>query len=128
MQRGIKELLSEEAHWPRELIFLWRNLRIVQGNNQFMGSPVNRIKITGTWASRALVETPELGLGARFRNLCGHIVFRFNLFLSDVVWWTSRIRQLLGRGQGMDDDIEEQMKKMAKSEFGVELNHELFNG
>jgi aarF domain-containing kinase len=128
MQKGIKQMLSEEAHWPRELIFLWRNLRIVQGNNQFMGSPVNRIKITGLWASRALTETPDLSFEERFANLFRHILFRFSLFLSDVAWWTSRIRQMVGRGQGMEDDIEEQMKRMARQEFGVELNHQLFDG
>jgi aarF domain-containing kinase len=128
MQKGIKEMLSDEAKWPRELIFLWRNLRIVQGNNQFMGSPVNRIKITGVWASRALVETPELPLGERFANFWRHMLFRLSLLASDLVWWTSRFRQMTGKGQGMEDDIEEQMKRMAKSEFGVELNHELFDG
>lgn len=128
MQKGIKDMLSDEAKWPRELIFLWRNLRIVQGNNQYMGSPVNRIKITGTWASRALVEDPGLSLKQRFSNLCRHMVFKISLFLSDVIWWSSRVRQLSGRGKGMDDDIEEQMKMMAKAEFGVELNHDLFDG
>ena len=28
----------------------------------------------------------------------------------------------------MEDDIEEQMKSMAKRDFGVELNHQLFDG
>jgi aarF domain-containing kinase len=128
MQKGIKDILSDEAHWPRELIFLWRNLRIVQGNNQFMGSPVNRIKITGLWASRALVETPGLSFKDRFTNFCRHMLFRFSLFMSDMVWWTARLRQMVGRGQGMEDDIEEQMKSMAKRDFGVELNHQLFDG
>jgi aarF domain-containing kinase len=128
MQKGLKDMLGEESHWPRELIFLWRNLRIVQGNNQFMKSPVNRIKITGLWASRALVETPGLSLTEKAGNLFKHFVFRLSLFASDILFWTSSVRQMLGVGHGMEDDIENQMKKMAKSEFGVELNQELFNG
>ena len=56
---GIKQILGDEKKWPRELIFIGRNLRIVQGNNQFLGSPVNRIKISGLWASRALAESKD---------------------------------------------------------------------
>ena len=33
---------------------------IVQGNNQMLGSPVNRIKLTGLAASRALADAPLL--------------------------------------------------------------------
>jgi len=39
----------------------------------------------------------------------------------------ARLRQLVGRGRGMEDEIEQQMRKMAKG-FGVELNHEVFSG
>ncbi|KAL9086241.1 MAG: hypothetical protein Q9159_004247 [Coniocarpon cinnabarinum] len=99
MRQGIREILADEKKWPQELIFIGRNLRIVQGNNQFLGSPVNRIKITGNWASRALAESPDLKFSERFVNF----------------------------GKGMEDDIEEQMRKMAKG-MGVELQHGVFDG
>jgi aarF domain-containing kinase len=127
MRKGIKQLLGDETKWPRELIFIGRNLRIVQGNNQFLGSPVNRIKITGLWASRALAEDKTLPLPQRAANWGRHLVFRCVLLGSDVVWWWARIRQLLGLGLGMDDEIEQRMKRMAKG-FGVELNHNVFDG
>lgn len=128
MRKGIREILGDEKKWPQELIFIGRNLRIVQGNNQYLGSPVNRIKITGMWASRALTESPDLPWGEKVRNYGRHILFRFVLFGSDVVFWTSRVRQLLGWGGGMEDDMEMQMRGIAKDTFGVELNHSVFEG
>ena len=127
MRQGVRQILGDEKKWPRELIFIGRNLRIVQGNNQFLGSPVNRIKITGNWASRALVDSPDLPFGERVRNYGRHLVFKFVLFSSDVVFYFSKIRQVFGLGGGMEDDIEQQMKHMAKG-FGVELNHSVFEG
>ncbi|KAF2738426.1 ABC1-domain-containing protein [Polyplosphaeria fusca] len=124
---GIKQILGDENKWPRELIFIGRNLRIVQGNNQFLGSPVNRIKITGVWASRALAESKDLSFGERGLNWVKYLRFRVVLVLSDVVFVWSKIRQILGVGGGMEDDIEAQMKIMAK-DFGVDLNHGVFEG
>jgi aarF domain-containing kinase len=126
-RKGIREILGDETKWPRELLFIGRNLRIVQSNNQFLGSPVNRVKVTGTWASRALVESPDLPLGEKIRNYGRHVVFRLVLFTSDVIFFFTKIRQALGLGGGMEDEIEQQMKTMAKN-IGVELNHNIFEG
>ncbi|CZT04685.1 hypothetical protein WAI453_007741 [Rhynchosporium graminicola] len=128
MRQGIREVLSEEENFPRELLFIGRNMRIVQGNNQFLGSPVNRIKMTGWWASRSLVDDKDLTLGQRWVNAWRHLLFRFVLFGSDVVWWSSRVRQVLGWGEGMDDDLERQMRFIAKDQFGLELQHDVFEG
>jgi len=38
-----------------------------------------------------------------------------------------KIRQWLGRGGGMEDEVEARMKAAAK-EFGVELQHDVFEG
>lgn len=127
MRKGVRQLLADETKWPRELIFIGRNLRIVQGNNQFLGSPVNRIKITGTWASRALSESRDLSFKQRLEGYARHVVFRIVLGVSDIVFWASWVRQVLGFGGGMEDDIEMQMKKIAQG-YGVELNHEVFSG
>ncbi|MCJ1458530.1 hypothetical protein MMC28_008903 [Mycoblastus sanguinarius] len=127
MRKGIREILGDEKKWPQELIFIGRNLRIVQGNNQFLGSPVNRIKITGDWASRSLVDSPDLSFGEKAKNLGRHIIFKFVLFSSDLYFYAAKIKQLFGAGGGMEDDMEAQMKKIAK-DFGVELNHGVFEG
>lgn len=126
MRKGIKQILGDEKKWPQELIFIGRNLRIVQGNNQFLGSPVNRIKITGNWASLALVESPDLPFDERVKNFGRHLLFKFVLFSSDVFFYATKLRQYFGGG-GMEDQIEDQMKHMAK-DFGVELNHGVFDG
>lgn len=127
MRHGIREVLGDETKWPKELIFIGRNLRIVQGNNQFLGSPVNRIKITGNWASRSLVDSPDLPLSEKAKNLGRHLIFKLVMFSSDVVFYTSKFRQFLGLGGGMEDDMEAQMKNIAK-DFGIELNHGVFDG
>ncbi|MCJ1444973.1 MAG: hypothetical protein MMC23_005477 [Stictis urceolatum] len=126
-RKGMREILGDEDKWPRELIFLGRNLRIVQGNNQYLGSPVNRVKITGMWASRALVDSPDLTWSEKVVNLGKHVVFRTVLLGSDLVFLMSKVRQLFGTGKGMEDDIEQSMKGMAK-EMGFELNHGVFDG
>jgi aarF domain-containing kinase len=120
-------MLADDKKWPQELIFIGRNLRIVQGNNQFLGSPVNRIKITGLWASRALTESPDLPYNERWRNWVKHVRFRCVLVLSDFVFFWSQVRQWAGVGGGMEDDIENRMKVMAK-DFGVDLQHGVFDG
>ncbi|KAH8802803.1 ABC transporter [Xylogone sp. PMI_703] len=128
MRQGIRDILAEEENFPRELLFIGRNMRIVQGNNQFLGSPVNRIKLTSFWASRALFDDKDLSLRQRFTNGWRHLLFRFVLFTSDVVFWTSKIRQWFGLGRGMEDDIEKQMQYIAKDQLGVELERSVFEG
>ncbi|KAI9819290.1 MAG: hypothetical protein M1827_007447 [Pycnora praestabilis] len=127
MRKGIRDILGDEKKWPRELIFIGRNLRIVQGNNQFLGSPVNRIKITGNWASRSLVDSPDLSWSEKVANYGRHLIFRLVLFSSDVVFYTAKARQFFGFGGGMEDDMEAQMKKVAH-DMGIELNHSVFEG
>ncbi|BFZ54790.1 hypothetical protein PYCC9005_001827 [Savitreella phatthalungensis] len=127
MRQGMREMLSDEKRWPRELIFIGRNMRIVQGNNQFLGSPVNRIKMTGMWASRSLVDSPDLTFWQRVQHGFNHALFRLVLLGSDVVFYTSKVRQWMGFGKGMEDDLERQMQGMAK-DMGIELNHGVFEG
>lgn len=113
MRRGVRDVLANQEKFPQELIFIGRNLRIVQGNNQFLGSPVNRVKITGTWASRALTESKGLSTVGWVREYARHALFTLVLWGTDVVFYWSKVKQVLGRGGGMDEDIEESMRKMA---------------
>ncbi|KAK5102535.1 hypothetical protein LTR70_000393 [Exophiala xenobiotica] len=127
MRKGIREILGDEKKWPQELIFIGRNMRIVQGNNQYLGSPVNRIKITGNWASKALTEDPNLSFGARLRFYGSHLLFKTVLFTTDLYFYYAKIKQYFGRGKGMDDDIEQQMGRMM-SDYGIETQHGVFEG
>jgi aarF domain-containing kinase len=46
---------------------------------------------------------------------------------SDAYFYFSKFKQFLGRGKGMDDDMDEAMRKMAK-EYGIEMQHSVFDG
>ncbi|KAL8952098.1 MAG: hypothetical protein Q9222_001966 [Ikaeria aurantiellina] len=127
MRKGIRDILADEKKWPRELIFIGRNMRIVQGNNQYLGAPVNRIKIMGNWASRSLVDSPDLSYGQKLVNFGRHLLFKFVLISTDVVFYTSKVAQYFGRKQNLEDDVEASMKKMA-GDMGFELNHSVFEG
>ncbi|KAL9931699.1 hypothetical protein V8E36_009485 [Tilletia maclaganii] len=63
LQRDIKEkirtFLQHVELLPLELIFVGRAGRIMQANNQGLGSPVNRLNILAKHASMALLETSE---------------------------------------------------------------------
>lgn len=54
-------------------------------------------------------------------------MFKFVLFASDVFFYFSKVKQWMGVGKGMDDDLEAQMKRIAK-DYGVEMNHSVFEG
>ena len=56
-----------------------------------------------------------------------HILFKTVLFTTDLYFYYAKIKQFFGRGKGMDDDIEEQMRRMA-SDYGVEMQHGVFEG
>ncbi|KAF7544182.1 hypothetical protein G7046_g9838 [Stylonectria norvegica] len=127
MKKGIREMLTDEEKWPKELIFIGRNMRIVQGNNQYLGSPVNRIKMMGEWASRSLFEDPNLPWQQRLRNRYRHFLFKSVMTVSDVVFYLFKLRQWLRLGGGMEDEMEKRMKDVAQ-DFGIELQHEVFEG
>ncbi|KAE8229964.1 hypothetical protein CF326_g5047 [Tilletia indica] len=55
----IKNFLQHVELLPLELIFVGRCGRIMQANNQCLGSPVNRLNILAKHASTALLETSE---------------------------------------------------------------------
>lgn len=138
MKARLKRFLVDTDKMPKELIFLGRNMRIVQGNNQSLGSPVNRIKITAYWASRSLVTTHERSSLAWWRRFDAHefwrdLLFRTAMFSLDVVFWVSKIRQrvraLLGlTNGGFEDELERSVRGFARSAFGVEVGPGAFEG
>ncbi|KAL7277893.1 hypothetical protein ACG7TL_008842 [Trametes sanguinea] len=153
MKERLKGFLTDTDRMPKELIFIGRNMRIVQGNNQAYGSPVNRIRITGYWASRSLLTPHPLSptpspsslslisrraLAARLRALAQYLVFRAVMLSSDVLFWAARTRQWLARvvlrragagsGDGFEDGLERTMRDFAKENFGVDIPENVFDG
>lgn len=127
MKQGIRDILADEDKWPKELIFIGRNMRIVQGNNQYLGSPVNRIKMMGEWASRSLFQDPNLSFTQRLQNRWRHVIFKTVMAASDVAFYVYKVRQWLGLGGGMEDEVEKRMKDAAQ-DLGFELQHDVFDG
>lgn len=98
------------------------------------GSPVNRIRITGYWASRSLTREPSLGVSARMREYGGYLVFLGVTFAIDFAFWFTKLRtwvrvRLLGlEGEGFEDVLERSMRDFAKDSFGVEMADNAFVG
>ncbi|KAK6502174.1 hypothetical protein TWF506_002767 [Arthrobotrys conoides] len=133
MREGMKSFLNDTTKIPRELVFLGRSMRIIQGNNQLMGSPVNRIKETALAASRGLLlSQTSLNRHATWSEKLmaywRYAIFRFVLISSDIIFLTVRLRQILKLGEGFEDELEMRMKAMAKEDFGIELNSKVFEG
>jgi len=124
MKRKLKNFLKETDRLPLELIFIGRNMRIVQGNNQRMGSPVNRVKITATWASKCLGTDPQMTRVERLNAWLSHLKFLGTCFLLDITFYTARIKQILFTpGIGFEDLLEKSMARSMGSELGVTVNH-----
>ncbi|EIW51448.1 uncharacterized protein TRAVEDRAFT_54565 [Trametes versicolor FP-101664 SS1] len=153
MKAKLKSFLTDTDRMPKQLIFVGRNKRgvrcstslrpslivildrIVQGNDQMFGSPVNRIRITGYWASRSLATSPSLGFAERACELGRHIVFLTIMFSIDTVFWATRVRQWLaarfgrlhGAGNGFEDELERTMRDFAESNFGIDIPENVFD-
>lgn len=105
----------------------------MQNNNQMLGSPVNRIRITGNWASRSLSWNRSLPFTQRVREYFGYLSFRLVMFTIDVAFWASKVRQWvhmkLGQSsEGFEDELERTMRGYAKNTFGVEIADDVFQG
>ncbi|KAJ6579517.1 ABC1 family-domain-containing protein [Mycena vulgaris] len=136
MKAKLKGFLTDTDRMPKVLIFLLRNMRMVQGNNKTLGSPVNRIKITGFAASRALTRsTPHASFGQRLHEYYHYTVFRTVMLSLDVAFLLARTRQwlwrVLGLGRdsmGFEDEIERSVRGLAKSSFGMDVGADAFDG
>ncbi|KAL4076564.1 ABC1 family-domain-containing protein [Scleroderma yunnanense] len=133
MKERLRGFLLDTDKLPKQLIFLGRNMRIVQGNNQVLGSPVNRIKITGYWASRSLTTSMDLTFREQVKEYWHDITFRAIMFSIDLAFWMSKLKQWikikLGRtSEGFEDELERSMRGFAKSAFGVDVAPGVFAG
>ncbi|KAJ7983014.1 ABC1 family-domain-containing protein [Mycena polygramma] len=136
MKAKLKGFLLDTDRMPKVLIFLLRNMRMVQGNNKSLGSPVNRIKITGFAASHALTRSSaRTSLRQRLREYYHYAFFRGVMFSIDLAFWIARTRQWLWRvlglgreGMGFEDEIERSVRGLAKTSFGMDVGEDAFDG
>jgi len=129
MREKVAEFIVNQDQMPRELVFIGRNMRIVQAHNQNFGAPVNRLKIIANWASYALARNlKEVGLERswrqRIRGWWEHAVFKVVVFGLDWAFWLGRVRQVVFGGVGFEEGLEQRLRVVAKEEFGVELQGE----
>ncbi|KAJ7661587.1 ABC1 family-domain-containing protein [Mycena polygramma] len=136
MKAKLKGFLLDTDRMPKVLIFLLRNMRMVQGNNKSLGSPVNRIKITGFAASHALTRSSvRTSFRQRLREYYHYAFFRGVMFSIDLAFWIARTRQWLWRvlglgseGMGFEDEIERSVRGLAKTSFGMDVGEDAFDG
>ncbi|KAH9481461.1 ABC1 family protein lscO [Psilocybe cubensis] len=148
MKQKLKEFLMDTDRMPKVLIFLTRNMRMVQGNNQSFGSPVNRIKVTGLWASRSLSRDTALPFSLRVREYIYHLRFRFLIFGLDVLFWRAKATAFIGswverivnalgirrwglgwvRRGNFEEELEKTMRGFAKDSLGFDVGSGAFEG
>ena len=117
-----RNCLYDTEKLPLELVFLGRNMRIVQGTNQILGSPVNRPALMANWASKGLIVRENLTWTEKMGGLADHFKFRFTLGIMAVAFWFNRVRQIVfGSQVGWEDLVQRQLKSVAKASFGIEL-------
>ncbi|KAK2465037.1 hypothetical protein APHAL10511_003113 [Amanita phalloides] len=134
MKQRLKGFLTDTDRMPKVLIFLTRNMRMVQGNNQSFGSPVNRVKITGLWASRALTRSANLTWDKKLKEYWNHLVFRCVLLALDFAFWRSKLVEwmrgkILGKRKrgGFEEELEQNVREFARERFGIEMGENVFS-
>ncbi|WVQ81633.1 hypothetical protein IAT38_003757 [Cryptococcus sp. DSM 104549] len=137
MKRRLKTMLENEKLIPRELIFLTRCQRMMQANNQVLGSPSSRVNLTAKWASigytRSLTGSRSLhtvGIWRWVSDRFDAFLFRFTLSVIDLAFWlTTQKQRFLPKEKGAwEDKIQAQFEAMAKEEFGIEIDDQVFLG
>ncbi|KAF8586439.1 ABC1-domain-containing protein [Ramaria rubella] len=111
MKEKLRQFLTDTERFPKSLVFLMRNMRMVQGvcavsttisrtypqeslgNNQALGSPVNRVKIIGYWASRSLATASNLSLSQRILEYWHHTTYVLVMFAIDIAFWLSKVSE-----------------------------------
>ena len=118
----LRNFLSDTEKIPLELVFLGRNMRIVQATNQLLGSPVNRPALMANWASRGLIVRENLTWKEKWVGMFDHFKFKFTLGIMELAFWFNRVRQVVFGSQiGWEDLVQRQLKSVAKANFGIEL-------
>ncbi|WVN91171.1 uncharacterized protein L203_106426 [Cryptococcus depauperatus CBS 7841] len=137
LKNRLRAMLENERLIPRELIFLARCQRMMQANNQVLGSPSSRVNLTAKWASigyaRSLSHSRgfyRLGIRTWLRDRWDAFVFRFTLSIINFAFWLTSVKQWLSPKEkgSWEERIQVQFEAMAKEEFGIEIDDQVFLG
>ncbi|KAI8393653.1 ABC1 family-domain-containing protein [Radiomyces spectabilis] len=145
LKHRIKYFLQDQALFPRELIFISRNMNIVRANNKVLGSPVNRINVMARWAVRGLSvrndpSTHEMAklsitqwMRLHIRGTFHTILFDCSLFLMSLSFWIVKLRERavsLWKGtasKGFEDILDDKLKEQIQRQFGVVVDDSIFD-
>lgn len=132
-QEGINALLrnflSDENAFPRELVFLTRTMRMIQNLNRTFGSPVNRINILTNELIDALRSDPGYSSMSTFKKASDYIEYirvKLVLLISGAIFSLIRLKQkTLGNifqsgDLGIEDYLEQYLVNTAK-EVNIEI-------
>ncbi|EIW66956.1 hypothetical protein TREMEDRAFT_34176 [Tremella mesenterica DSM 1558] len=136
LKRRFKTMLENEALIPREIIFLTRCQRMMQANNQILGSPSARVNLTAKWAAKSYTALSSrsiysVGLSKWLKDRLNNALFTFTLSLVDLAFWFTRAKQRFSpwsNGEGWEDRLQAQLGTMAREEFGIEIDDTVFIG
>ena len=97
---------------------------IVQGNNQMLGSPVNRIKIIGRAAADAIPRSEDLGFCGRVKERFYKGVFHTVMTSIDAAFWLSHTRKRItgSADDSFEDELDRQMREVAKTQYGIDID------
>jgi len=103
--------------------------RIVQGNNQMLGAPVNRVKIIGLAAADAIPRSPGLSLGDRVKERFHEGIFYTVMASIDAASWLNRTgRWITGSGEeNFEDELDRQMREIAKTQYGIDIDQAVYD-
>src|SRR5271170_5976752 len=101
----LRNFLTDTSKLPLELLFLGRNMRIVQATNQLLGSPVNRPALMANWASRGLTIKENLSFKEKINGVIEHVKFKFTLGIMAFAFWFNRFRQVVFGSQAGWEDL-----------------------
>jgi aarF domain-containing kinase len=103
--------------------------RIVQGNNQMLGSPVNRVKIIGLAAADAIPRSPDLRFGERVRERFHEGIFYTVMASIDAAFWLSHTwNWITGSGEDhFEDQMDRQMREIAKTQYGIDIDPAVYD-
>ncbi|KAG2176985.1 hypothetical protein INT43_007639 [Umbelopsis isabellina] len=135
MKTRIRNFLVNQALFPRELIFVSRNMNIVRANNKAMGSPVNRINIMARWAVYGLESKNKEKRGIRdyLKHSWRLVLFETTLFAMTVSFYivklTEKANQIIwGKAsQGFEAVLDARMKEQLQQQFGIVLDESVFD-
>jgi aarF domain-containing kinase len=103
--------------------------RIVQGNNQMLGSPVNRVKIIGLAAADAIPRSSGLGFGGRVKEHFHEGIFYTVMASTDAAFWLNRTwKGITGSNEdNFEDELDRQVREIAKTQYGIDIDRAVYD-